>query len=144
MPECIPRKRGQQAGKCDVRLGARVRPPVTAVEELLCRGLWPLRTEALQGGETARVERVTPGRRGVPYTPGPTLNMNPCIRRSLLAAICAFGLICTALAQNNANEIPLERCDRLPVVKVNAADREMRFLVDTGATTVLNLKSFAG
>jgi len=42
------------------------------------------------------------------------------------------------------NEIRLERCDRLPVVKVRVADREMHFLVDTGATTVLNLKSFNG
>lgn len=42
------------------------------------------------------------------------------------------------------DEIPLERCDRLPVVKVRAAEADMHFLVDTGATTMLNLKSFAG
>ena len=41
-------------------------------------------------------------------------------------------------------EIPLERCDRLPVLRMKADAREVRFLVDTGATTVLNLKSFPG
>jgi len=40
------------------------------------------------------------------------------------------------------DEIPIERCDRLPVVKVRIGSVEMRFLVDTGATTMLNLKSF--
>jgi Aspartyl protease/Domain of unknown function (DUF4440) len=46
-------------------------------------------------------------------------------------------------ASNTApNEVPIERCDRLPVVKVRIGSTEMRFLVDTGATTMLNLKSF--
>jgi len=44
----------------------------------------------------------------------------------------------------SADEIPLERCDRLPVVKAHAAEMELHLLVDTGATTMLNLKSFAG
>src|SRR6266850_699040 len=39
-------------------------------------------------------------------------------------------------------EIPIERCDQLPVVKVRIGSVEMRFLVDTAATTMLNLKSF--
>lgn len=43
-----------------------------------------------------------------------------------------------------AEEIPLQRCDRLPVVKVTVGKNELRFLVDTGATSVLNIKSFAG
>jgi Domain of unknown function (DUF4440)/Aspartyl protease len=42
------------------------------------------------------------------------------------------------------DEIPIERCDRLPVVKVQIAGKDMHFLVDTAATTLLNLKSFAG
>jgi hypothetical protein len=42
------------------------------------------------------------------------------------------------------DEIPIERCDRLPVVRVHVAGKDMRFLVDTAATTLLNLKSFAG
>jgi hypothetical protein len=57
----------------------------------------------------------------------------------LLAAGCA-------LAQDGgagSNEIPIERCDVLPVVRANVAGQEMRFLLDTGATTVLNLKAFS-
>jgi len=51
----------------------------------------------------------------------------------------------TLLAQSTPapNEVPIERCDQLPVVKVHIGSTEMRFLVDTGATTMLNLKSFA-
>jgi ketosteroid isomerase-like protein len=43
----------------------------------------------------------------------------------------------------NATEIPLQRCDRLPVVilQINSADK--RFLIDTAATSMLNEKSFA-
>ncbi len=41
-----------------------------------------------------------------------------------------------------ADDVPLERCDRLPVVSVLTGQAKMRFLVDTGATSVLNLKSF--
>jgi hypothetical protein len=49
-------------------------------------------------------------------------------------------------AQNSSSvdEIPIERCDRLPVVKARIGGTEVRFLLDTGATTMLNLKSFAG
>ncbi len=43
-----------------------------------------------------------------------------------------------------SDEIPIERCDRLPVVKVRVGSAVMRFLVDTGATSMLNLKSFSG
>ena len=53
----------------------------------------------------------------------------------------------SALAQNTdpkaSNEIPIERCDRLPVVRVKAGGQEKRFLLDTGATTILNLKAFS-
>jgi len=40
------------------------------------------------------------------------------------------------------DEIPIERCDHLPVLIVKAAGRNRRFLLDTAATTILNLKSF--
>jgi len=40
-------------------------------------------------------------------------------------------------------EIPLERCDALPVIEVRVGGQPMRFLVDTAATSFLNLKSFA-
>ena len=42
----------------------------------------------------------------------------------------------------NFEEIPFEHCDRLPVVRVRIDKAEMRFLVDSGATTMLNLRSF--
>lgn len=42
-----------------------------------------------------------------------------------------------------ADEVPIERCDILPVVKLRIDSTDMRFLLDTGATTVLNIKTFA-
>lgn len=41
-----------------------------------------------------------------------------------------------------AEEIPLETCDRLPVVQVRISGMKFLFLVDTGATSLLNVKSF--
>jgi ketosteroid isomerase-like protein len=48
----------------------------------------------------------------------------------------------TATTTANPTEIPLQRCDRLPVVilQINSADK--RFLIDTAATSMLNEKSF--
>jgi Aspartyl protease len=40
------------------------------------------------------------------------------------------------------SEIPLQRCDRLPVAVVYVNKLEKRFLVDTAATSMLNHKSF--
>jgi ketosteroid isomerase-like protein len=40
-------------------------------------------------------------------------------------------------------EIPLGRCDRLPVVVIEVDKAQMHFLVDTAATSMLNLKSFS-
>ena len=42
-----------------------------------------------------------------------------------------------------SNEIPIERCDVLPVVPVTVAGQKMRFLLDTGATSILNLEAFS-
>jgi ketosteroid isomerase-like protein len=41
-----------------------------------------------------------------------------------------------------AEDIPLQRCDRLPVVQVRIGSSDFLFLVDTAATSMLNLKSF--
>ncbi len=49
-------------------------------------------------------------------------------------------VISTSLSQ--AQEVPLERCDRLHVIPVQVGDRAFRFLVDTGATSMLDLHSF--
>jgi ketosteroid isomerase-like protein len=70
------------------------------------------------------------------------------IRPGVLA--CAFaGLLLSlparsARAQTPANgmEIPLQRCDRLPVVILRVDKADKRFLVDTAATSMLNEKSF--
>jgi hypothetical protein len=40
------------------------------------------------------------------------------------------------------DEIPIERCDRLPVVTMKVGGENRRFLLDTAATTILNRKSF--
>ena len=44
---------------------------------------------------------------------------------------------------SQAQEIPLKRCDKLPVIEVAVGGDSMLFLVDTAATSILNLKSFA-
>jgi len=41
------------------------------------------------------------------------------------------------------SEIPIERCDLLPIVKVRIDGTDMRFLLDTAATSMLNIKSFS-
>lgn len=69
--------------------------------------------------------------------------------RGRLILACAALVFCFATSPVRAqtppaeSEIPLQRCDRLPVaiVRVNKADK--RFLIDTAATSMLNQKSFA-
>jgi hypothetical protein len=58
------------------------------------------------------------------------------------ASLFASGL--RAQTSASPDEIPIERCDRLPVVRARIGATEVRFLLDTGATTMLNIKSFAG
>jgi ketosteroid isomerase-like protein len=72
------------------------------------------------------------------------------MRRCLcLPAGVIAGLICIPAAQcaqaqppADGSEIPLQRCDRLPIVILLADNAEKRFLVDTAATSLLNEKSF--
>jgi ketosteroid isomerase-like protein len=71
-----------------------------------------------------------------------------------LASTCARIGICASLlftlaargarAQSPANgaEIPLQRCDSLPVVVLQVNHADKRFLIDTAATSMLNEKSF--
>ena len=66
----------------------------------------------------------------------------PSHRRSfflLSLSLLALAIPSVALAQ----EIPLERCDALPVIQVKIAGHPRWFLVDTAATSMLNLESFA-
>jgi hypothetical protein len=44
----------------------------------------------------------------------------------------------------STTEIPIQRCDRLPVMILQVDNEEKRFLVDTAATSFLNAKSFIG
>jgi hypothetical protein len=61
---------------------------------------------------------------------------------ALLLVLSGFSV--AASAQNVSSEIPFEKCDRLLTVKVSLDGKDMRFLVDSGATTMLNLKWFSG
>jgi hypothetical protein len=60
----------------------------------------------------------------------------------MLRLLLLLALLAPAAAAR-AEDIPLETCDRLPVVRVSVSGTKALFLVDTGATSMLNLKSFA-
>jgi len=81
----------------------------------------------------------------------PSYNLRMVARSIAVACSWAMAVFVPASlhAQNSiapatsTNEIPIERCDRLPVVSAQIGGTTVRFLLDTGATTVLNIKSFA-
>jgi hypothetical protein len=54
-----------------------------------------------------------------------------------------FFSLAIAVSPSRSQEIPLKRCDKLPVIEVAVGGDSMLFLVDTAATSMLNLKSFA-
>jgi ketosteroid isomerase-like protein len=70
------------------------------------------------------------------------------IRLRLLTYVVAGSFLglaaCSARSQTppNGTEIPIERCDRLPIVILRADNADKRFLIDTAATSLLNEKSF--
>jgi len=72
------------------------------------------------------------------------------VYRSLLAFASAGLLLLVTVpgsaAQTSisATEIPMQHCDRLPVVILRVGKEDKRFLVDTAATSFLNAKSFIG
>ena len=72
--------------------------------------------------------------------------MRTCLRllASIIAGSSLFPAAHSAPPQTPANgtEIPLQRCDRLPIVILRADNVDKRFLVDTAATSLLNEKSF--
>ena len=61
-------------------------------------------------------------------------------RFSPILALLLLAAVLSAAARGQ--EIPLERCDKLPVVEVHVGQRQSSFLVDTAATSMLNLESF--
>src|SRR5271167_183254 len=69
------------------------------------------------------------------------LLVSPLLRVALLiAAIFGQGF---APRIAHGQELPLERCDVLPMIEVQVAGLHKWFLVDTAATSILNLESFA-
>lgn len=57
--------------------------------------------------------------------------------------VCLFAVpSLRAQTPPSESEIPLQRCDRLPVAIVEVNKTEKRFLVDTAATSMLNQRSF--
>jgi len=62
------------------------------------------------------------------------------VRRAGLFAILFHAGFVARVAR--AQELPLERCDALPVIDVQVAGLHKSFLVDTAATSILNLESF--
>jgi len=62
------------------------------------------------------------------------------------SALLALNLLVFAMAilpcPACAQEIPLKHCDTLPVIEVSVADQTKIFLLDTAATSFLNLESF--
>jgi SnoaL-like domain/Aspartyl protease len=65
-------------------------------------------------------------------------------RRTLRLGVCLVALldVCSSLP-SFSEEIPIQKCDRLPVIKVVVSGKAMRFLVDTAATSILNINSFS-
>jgi SnoaL-like domain len=57
----------------------------------------------------------------------------------LIALLSALGIAPRPAA---AQEIPLKHCDRLPIIEVGVSGQSMVLLVDTAATSILNLQSF--
>jgi hypothetical protein len=76
---------------------------------------------------------------GFPHTPH-------VMKRSILALVVVFILFFTTVhAQDSpaAEQIPIQRCDGLPVINTHIDRANMFFLLDTASTTTLNLKSFS-
>jgi ketosteroid isomerase-like protein len=72
------------------------------------------------------------------------------MRISLRSLACVIAVSILTLAAHSAQaqttadgtEVPLQRCDRLPIVILRADNVNKRFLIDTAATSLLNKKSF--
>jgi hypothetical protein len=69
----------------------------------------------------------------------------PLLGSSMLRIALFAGIFAATVSPNivHAQELPLERCDALPVIDVQIAGLHKWFLVDTAATSMLNLESFA-
>src|SRR5262249_581233 len=63
-------------------------------------------------------------------------------RNVLWSAALALAAACSTVAALG-EDIRIEKCDRLPVIQLIAAGQQKRFLLDTAATSILNLGSFS-
>ena len=61
----------------------------------------------------------------------------------LVGLVAILSHFCLLPRVTHAQELPLERCDALPVIDVQVAGLHKLFLVDTAATSILNLESFS-
>jgi len=61
---------------------------------------------------------------------------------TLLPLLAVFFASLMSLPMAAAQELPLKHCDALPVLDVAVGGQSMLFLVDTAATSLLNLQSF--
>ena len=71
--------------------------------------------------------------------------LRPLLGSSMRLIALLAGIFASAISPSvaHAQELPLERCDTLPVIEVQIAGLHKWFLVDTAATSMLNLESFA-
>ena len=65
------------------------------------------------------------------------------LHRAFACCLAGFATLLVLGMPARAQELPLEPCDSLPLVEIEVDGRAMHFLVDTAATSLLNLKSFA-
>src|SRR6516164_5268604 len=61
----------------------------------------------------------------------------------MLRFLLLLALTSLAAESTSAQEIAVVTCDVLPVVEVRVSGMKFHFLVDTAATSILNIKSFA-
>jgi SnoaL-like domain/Aspartyl protease len=73
----------------------------------------------------------------------PPMHLRSILCRVVLASVLSGPWMARVRAQTQPppTEIPLEHCDKLPIVKLKIGSADVRFLVDTAATSMLNIKS---
>ncbi len=69
--------------------------------------------------------------------------MRTCRFSTLFAPLVLLLAVEIAPIPTGAQEIPLKHCDKLPVIEVAVGEQSVLFLVDTAATSFLNLETFA-
>jgi hypothetical protein len=67
---------------------------------------------------------------------------DPVPEAPMLRYLLSTALIALAALSLRAQDLPLESCDRLPALTLRISGAKFFFLVDTGATSMLNLSSF--